>query len=272
MKKTTCILLFIFVSTLVKAQHSWFSYSGGFNPRLKSEKALKAKSLSDLMPDFCQRVILSYNDRLYFDEQVTILNSKDGAGIYPQDSYFTQADFLRILHVETIEMTVIHNGKNESLKAVGTALSVEQRQMLSMADVGTDLSFNFSFKFKHPLNEDREMHLLKTGKYTVSLVPEKVAEYAGGNRKLNAYLIEHIITKFPDAASIKMIQQAAVKFVINKSGDVTEVKMANSTGNVLIDHYIINAVLNMPKWKAAEDTNGNKINQCILIPFGGEGC
>lgn len=272
MKRMKFILLIVIVTKVLQAQHSWFSYSGGFNLRLKIEKALKAKNISDLMPDFCQRAILSNKDRLYFDEQVKILNSKDGDIIYPQDSYFTQVDFLRLLQVETFEMTVVRNGKNETAQVSGNVLSAEQRQLISTADPGTDVSFDIKFKFKHPVDGGPEMLLLKDAKYTVTLLPEKEAEYVGGYKKLTDYLIVHIITKFPDAASIKMIQQAAVKFVINEKGEVTAVKMANSSGNILIDQYIINAFLNMPKWKAAEDTHGVNIKQSMLIPFGGGGC
>ena len=67
---------------------------------------------------------------------------------------------------------------------------------------------------------------------------------------------------------VPQYQVAAVKFVIDESGQVVDANIAQSTKNKEADQLILKTICNMPKWKSAEYADGTKTKQEFVFTIG----
>ena len=88
---------------------------------------------------------------------------------------------------------------------------------------------------------------------------------------LNAYVKENIISKISQNVP-NQFQRGFVTFTVNEHGEVLNVKMKTSTGDIKSDAFIMDLVRKMPRWKPAEKSNGLKVEQTMQFSFGSEGC
>lgn len=83
---------------------------------------------------------------------------------------------------------------------------------------------------------------------TVYLSAEQLPEFPGGQQLMFQYIVDNV--KYPTEARIKGIQGRTVcQFVVNKSGELTDVKIVKSSGNIDLDNEAIRVICSMPKWK-----------------------
>ena len=99
----------------------------------------------------------------------------------------------------------------------------------------------------------------------VYMIVEEMPEFPGGELELRKYSAEHVI--YPqDAKDEKHQGKAFVKFVIDKNGDVKDVKIARGTGCESIDNEAIRVVKSMPKWKPGKQ-RGQYVNVSFTVPI-----
>ena len=95
-------------------------------------------------------------------------------------------------------------------------------------------------------------------------VVEEKPEFPGGEAALYKYLAEH--TKYPEAAMENQIQGTVwVQFIIDKEGNVTNVKVVRSVDPYL-DKEAIRVVKSMPKWKPAKQ-RGKPVRVIFQVPI-----
>ncbi len=98
--------------------------------------------------------------------------------------------------------------------------------------------------FSQLLDTSRKKENKKTEPY---LIVKKTPDYPGGAEALNNYLKKHI--KYPLNAKKKGIQGTVlVKFIVNKDGSVSDVKVVQGIGGGC-DQEAVRVVKLMPKWK-----------------------
>lgn len=148
-------------------------------------------------------------------------------------------------------------GKND-------VLTQDQLDLINRADYGTRLSFHVKYQ---PDRENNECAEIKEVNFIYTVIPEKLAEYIGGQDSLRAYIKENAIDKISKEKS-KAIEMANVSFAIGKQGQIIDVKITESTSFPDIDNLLINVVKKMPKWKPAQNEKGQSIIQNFELNIG----
>lgn len=98
----------------------------------------------------------------------------------------------------------------------------------------------------------------------VFFIVEDMPEFPGGEEGLLKFVTEN--TKYPEVAKEKKIQgKVFVQFVINKDGNVEDVKLAKGV-DPLLDEAAMNIVKSMPQWKPGKQ-RGQYVKVSFTIPI-----
>lgn len=90
------------------------------------------------------------------------------------------------------------------------------------------------------------------------------AQFPGGLEVLNRYMRRAIT--YPPKAKKKHIQgYVSVRFIVNKDGTISDVKVIRSASRSL-DAEAIRVIRNMPRWKPAT-FEGKNVNAQYTLPF-----
>ena len=95
-------------------------------------------------------------------------------------------------------------------------------------------------------------------------VVEQIPEFKGGMDALMKYLSSNI--NYPQEAKDKNIQgKALIRFVVEKDGSITDVEVARSSGNDLLDQESMRVVKSMPKWNPGKQS-GRAVRTRFVLP------
>ncbi len=93
---------------------------------------------------------------------------------------------------------------------------------------------------------------------------EQMPEFPGGEDELSKYLSENI--KYPEKARVDGTQgRVVVGFVVNKDGEIDELKLRRSIGDGC-DEEAMRVIKKMPKWKPAK-FNGKPVSVYFDLPI-----
>lgn len=146
----------------------------------------------------------------------------------------------------------------------------------SMAEDKTNFEFieNDSASGIAAYNENEEITVLEIDDNEETLeepeapifpIVENMPEFPGGELALRKYIAENV--KYPEDAKEKGIQgRAYVSFVIDKEGNVANVKLARGIGFESIDNEALRVVSLLPKWKPGMQ-GGKVVNVSYTIPI-----
>lgn len=65
---------------------------------------------------------------------------------------------------------------------------------------------------------------------------------------------------------------ARVRFMVLENGQVSDVLMEQSSGNINSDKAILETVRSMPKWKPAQNKDGRTFRQEFVLVVNNAGC
>ncbi len=95
-------------------------------------------------------------------------------------------------------------------------------------------------------------------------VVEQMPEFKGGMGALMKYLSSNI--NYPQEAKDKNIQgKSLIRFVVEKDGSITDVEVARSSGNDLLDQESMRVVKSMPKWNPGKQS-GRAVRTRFVLP------
>lgn len=96
---------------------------------------------------------------------------------------------------------------------------------------------------------------------TVYLSSEQLPEFPGGQKAMSQYISDNVI--YPLSARTKGIQGRAIcQFVVNKSGDLVDCVIVESSGDNSLDHEAIRVISSMPKW-----TPGRTAGELVRVKY-----
>ncbi|MEI6817662.1 MAG: energy transducer TonB [Bacteroidota bacterium] len=268
MKNKLFTLLLILVFGTAYSQDSNYEYNGRLTPTIKKEMLREYDYITDIMPDFSRYFALRYDESELFNEQMKWAS-------YPFNSMNApQKNYTRIIDFVSIELCAKCQGKTVSAESTTERLSMEQKNLLNTADLGSDISIKIKFKYKFLSKVSlKGGNAVREGKYGITIVPDTEAEYPGGTTQFSAYLRENIINKIPSGAARDRILDAFVKFTINEDGQITGLSITKSSSDKNADQLLIIALNGMPKWKPALNSKGQKVKQEFNVAFSGrQGC
>lgn len=94
---------------------------------------------------------------------------------------------------------------------------------------------------------------------------EDMPEYPGGMSAMMTFIQENM--QYPkDAKAAKKEGRVLCSFIIDKTGEVTEVKVARSSGTQSLDDEAVRVVSLMPNWKPGMES-GKPVRVIYTIPL-----
>lgn len=92
----------------------------------------------------------------------------------------------------------------------------------------------------------------------------ELPEFIGGETEMRNFIIKNI--KYPIEAKDMSIQgKIYVEFIVSKTGEITNVKLAKSV-DPLLDNEALRVVKLMPRWNPGKQS-GHNVNVSIIIPI-----
>ncbi len=169
----------------------------------------------------------------------------------------------------SIELVTTHNGKVNKAKGTSETLNLEQLNLLSNIELGSDLLIDVSYNYQ---NAATGVNYVGNMTYTVTVVPETEAQFIGGEKQLKQYLQTTAIDKVSGQPTV--FKGATVKFTIAANGEVVNARLTRRSNEPKRDMILLEAITNMPKWKPAVTSMGNKVTQDFefTVDFGSPGC
>ena len=163
----------------------------------------------------------------------------------------------------SVEIIATCNGHLRKAVHKNDVLSPEQKEVIQMADSGTEISVNVKYWPENTLahNDIKEMD------FTFIIDPQCEAKYSLGYDQLKAYIKENAIDKIP-AGSLRAQDLAAIKFTINEEGKIVNAYIFESTKSDKIDQLLLKTIRDMPSWEPAEYSNGIKVKQEFVLTVG----
>ena len=229
MKNCLIILILLVQITTGFAQDVQYDVLGTYSSPVKKEALVEAKTMSDIYSGYPTSWITDY---------------------------------------VSAEISATCNGKVIKAMSTNDVLSTEQKNILAIADLGTDIIIDVKYKHKNSVTNNIDLKKLHT---SVSLVPEIEAEYIGGHNQMLQYLKDKVINSIPET-TLKQLQLASVKFIVNEEGEIEHAQLSKTSEDQKIDNLLLEAINKMPKWKPAQGSNGLKIKQEFVFSVGNQGC
>jgi TonB family protein len=155
-------------------------------------------------------------------------------------------------------------GKLISAIGVNDTLTKAQQSILSTTDLGADILVEIAYRKPNAVTLEMETRYLN---YQATVIPDSEAQYVGGSEEMNRYLKEATIREMGESASTD-IKQAIVIFTVNELGEITDARVAMSSGDEAIDQALMAAIKHMPKWTPAMNADGRKVSQVFEYRVG----
>lgn len=185
--------------------------------------------------------------------------------------FFSEEQLQRVVSYEDVKLIIIKNERQTNIQeySKGESLNEAQRKLL----LSLDYSDNFNLRI------DYKQYNLETGELEVrfhsphlTIVPEKQAEYVNGKEELLKLLIEGSKEEKAIAQELKL-RPARLRFTVTKKGKIANVEIGNHSDCKVLDDKMIELLQNLPgEWRPAENGNGKKIDQVLVVSYGLGGC
>ena len=172
---------------------------------------------------------------------------------------------------ESVTINIVEDEWPNGVRVVGDSeiLNVQQRELLLSAATSTHFSVRGEYHVRNKETgtlEDSSLHPYLT------IVPEKQATYADGNDTFLKYLRSHNRRNLPTLESDKL-RPAKLYFKVTTEGKIVDIRIGNHSGYDTLDKIMMNLLKNAPSaWIPAENAEGEKVDQQLVISYGRKGC
>lgn len=193
------------------------------------------------------------------------------------DEARTIADFLdaevvaSIVSLHSVNIALVENEKQTDVLENGTTATLTdgQLQLLQSFDYSTNFVIRANYRKK---NGNTGMLVSDYRSPYLTIVPEKQAVYSYGKEALMNYLSENS-KESRVHVNPSTYQPAKLYFTVTKNGAVENVRIDNHSGYPEVDKKMIELISNVPGvWQPAENAEGKKVNQELVVSFGLMGC
>lgn len=179
----------------------------------------------------------------------------------------------RIVDYKSISVIKIIDDKESNIRETGNsdALTNKQLEFIQASNYSTNLTFSAYLIEKNP--ETGTIENTHWRPY-FTIVPEKQAEYSEGKEALKKYLKENSKAS-RDKANVdpEKLQAAKLFFTVTKKGAIENIRLDRTSNYPLVDKTMIELIKNTPgTWKPAENFEGKKVDQELVVSFGLMGC
>ena len=163
----------------------------------------------------------------------------------------------------SVELLASYRGKQRKALSQTDKLTPEQKDLIHLADVGTEISIKVRYMPENnlPHNDIKEMG------FTFTVEPESEARFSGDDQQLRQFLKERAIDKIPEG-TFKDLDLAAVTFAVDNDGEIIDVHLFEASKDEKIDALLLETVRSMPSWRPAQYSNGVRVKQEFVLTVG----
>jgi TonB family protein len=167
----------------------------------------------------------------------------------------------------SVEISATNDGKTLKATSPDATLTAAQKNIMNTAKLGTEMTINVLYKYKNTITANIEDHLMNV---VMTVIPAIEAEFVGGKEALNNYLKENG-NNFSETTAMQY-QAGIVRFNVNEEGEIADVEIAKTSGDLKTDKLLLDIINKMPKWKPAQNSKGVKVKQAFVFSVGRAGC
>jgi hypothetical protein len=187
------------------------------------------------------------------------------------DHFIAEEHAGRIVSYKSLSVIVIENDKETDVKETENSgvFSPAQLALLQSSDYSSNLLIKANYT-------EKSFHTgaLEESTWTpyITVVPEKQAAYAWGKEALIYYFEKHTREATANLTT-DQIKSGQLYFTVSKDGTVSNAEIISTSGFPKVDEKVKELIFNLPgSWQPAENANGDKLNQTLVISFGKMGC
>ena len=179
----------------------------------------------------------------------------------------------RIVEFNLMKVIVIINDKHSDIQVTGKSgnFNAAQLKLLQSLDYSTNLKISADYQ-----ESNKETGKIESSQWTphLTIVPEIQAEYTNGKKALMEYLKENGKAAVAEANVVaEKLKPAKLFFTVTKNGTIENVRLDRSSNYPLVDERMIELITKTQgKWLPAENSEGEKVNQELVVSFGLMGC
>jgi len=186
-------------------------------------------------------------------------------------AFFDEKKLQSIISLKSISIILIKGDKRTDTKATGHSSKLTIAQLKLIQSLGYSTNFLIKAEYQQINKDTGELEDSYSTPH-LTIVPEKQATYIYGKGALKKFLKENSeITR--TNVDPKKLKPAKLFFTVTQKGTIENVKLDRSSGYPLVDETMIELITKTSgKWKPAENYNGEKVNQELVVSFGLMGC
>jgi hypothetical protein len=248
MKKAILITMLCFGSRLISQSH----------PVVKKESLKGIQFVSEITPALWPTLLMPNDQRNTLDQLSRMAYS--GSFVYSNK-------YNMVIDYESVQIIATCYGKTVTAQGKGDVLNFEQKNILNMADNGSDLLIKIKFRFKSDKGASSVItNDLVEGSLAITVLPEKEAEFPVSFLLVADHFKKALKEKMPKSNP----KNASIKFTVDENGVAGNGRMGISSGNKKIDKVLLEAITNMPKWKPAKNSKGIAVKQEFHVMLGAQ--
>ncbi|MFS4491944.1 energy transducer TonB [Maribacter sp. 2308TA10-17] len=185
--------------------------------------------------------------------------------------FFYAEEIQEMVVLESVDINMIKNERPSHIHEIGYTKELNEAQLKLIQTFDYSSNFAIRAEFKK-VNTYTGMLVDEYSNPHITIVPEKQAEYVPGKNALITYLRENSKEAIIDVQKDKL-RPAKLYFTVTKNGGIENVRLDNHSGYPEVDKKMMELISNVPgSWEPAENINGEKVNQELVISYGLMGC
>lgn len=222
---------------------------------------VKAEVPDNFFPDFIYDVGPRFNE----------ITKEDLAKARSFSDFITEEHAGRIVDYKSLRVIIMEGDEKSDIWESGDSgdFTAAQLELLQSSDYSTSLTIWANY-------QEKEFHTgeLQFSTWTpyLTVVPEKQANYSGGKDALKAFLRNNSEEARVDVDPEKL-KPAKLYFTVTKNGSIENAKLDRSSGYPEVDKTLLELIgKTQGEWESAENAQGEKVDQELVVSFGLRGC
>lgn len=189
------------------------------------------------------------------------------------DAFFNSEQIKSMASLQLVSIVLIINDEQSDIREIGNSgkFNAEQLELLKKSDYTTNFLVRVDYQEINKATGQLE-YSYATPHHTV--VPEHQAIYARGKDALIEYLEENSkAARIESQINSEKLMPAKLFFTVTKDGLIENVRLDRSSNYPIVDKAMIELMTNAPgTWIPAKNTNGENVDQELVVSFGLMGC
>ena len=185
--------------------------------------------------------------------------------------FFETENLRPLANYESIEVVIIENDKQTEKRISNEYYTLSEKQVEMLLTFDYSTHFLIRAVFQENNEKSGEMEYFRAEPH-FTVVPEKQATYEFSEEGLIDYITKSNKENTANLDESKL-QFAKLYFTVTQDGTLTNIYLDRSSGYKKIDKAMIELLTNAPgKWTPAENPQGEKLEQELVVTFGVGGC